>query len=61
TAPNVQYAPHGHHHVQPTHYNDFLSAGQHYADSYRHEFRFLKLAPPTKPKRSASRQLGQSH
>ena len=44
---NVQYPSHGHHHGQPTHYNDFLSVGQHYADSYRHEFRLLY--PPVVP------------
>lgn len=41
TTGNVQYAPHGHHHVQTNHYNDFLSVGHPYGDSYRHEFRLL--------------------
>ncbi len=54
TTPNVQYSPHVHHHVQPTHYNDFLSVGHHYADSYRHEFRLLypPVVPPP-PQQSA--------
>lgn len=45
---NGQYPSHGHHHGQPTHYNDFLSVGHHYADSYRHEFRLLypSVVPP---------------
>jgi hypothetical protein len=51
TTPNVQYPSHGHHHVQPPHYNDFLSVGHHYADSYRHEFRLLY--PPVVPPSSA--------
>jgi len=37
TTANVQYPSH----VQPTHYNDFLSVGHPYADSYRHEFRLF--------------------
>ncbi|CAF3628051.1 unnamed protein product [Adineta steineri] len=63
TAPNVQYAPHGHHHVQPTHYNDFLSAGQHYADSYRHEFRLLysPVVPPPPTTLSQSTPSFPSH
>ena len=53
SAANVQYPPHGHHHVQPTHYNDFLSVGHHYADSYRHEFRLL-YPPPSSVSQSTS-------
>jgi len=34
---NVQYPTH----VQSTHYNDFLSVGHPYTDSYRHEFRLF--------------------
>ena len=49
---NVQYPSHGHHHVPPSHYNDFLSVGHHYADSYRHEFRLLY--PPVVPPSSTS-------
>ncbi|CAF0869020.1 unnamed protein product [Rotaria sp. Silwood1] len=60
TPSNVQYPSHGHHHVQPTHYNDFLSVGHQYADSYRHEFRLLypSVVPPPPPPPSSS--LSQS-
>jgi hypothetical protein len=56
TAANVQYPSHGHHHVQPTHYNDFLSVGHPYADSYRHEFRLLypPVIPPPPPQSTSS-------
>ncbi len=60
---NVQYPPHGHHHVQPTHYNDFLSVGHHYADSYRHEFRLLypPVVPPSSVSQSTSSSSFPSH
>ena len=58
TPTNVQYPSHGHHHVQPTHYNDFLSVGHHYADSYRHEFRLLY--PPVVPPPPSSSSMSQS-
>ncbi|CAF0828224.1 unnamed protein product [Adineta ricciae] len=63
TTSNVQYAPHGHHHIQPAHYNDFLSVGHHYADSYRHEFRLLypPVVPPTLPPPVLSSQAPQSN
>ena len=56
---NVQYPSHGHHHVQTTPYNDFLSVGHHYADSYRHEFRLLY--PPVVPPSSQSTSSFPSH
>ena len=47
TTTNAQYPSH----VQSTHYNDFLSVGHSYADSYRHEFRLfypsIVSSPPT--------------
>ena len=48
TTVNGQYPSHVHHHVQPTHYNDFLAVGHQYADSYHHEFRLLypSVVPP---------------
>lgn len=62
TTPNVQYPSHGHPHVQPTHYNDFLSVGHQYADSYRHEFRLLypSVVPPSQPPSSSTSSVSQS-
>ena len=57
SATNVQYPSHAHHHVQTTPYNDFLSVGHHYADSYRHDFRLLYpsvVPPPPPPSQSTS-------
>ncbi|CAF5060695.1 unnamed protein product, partial [Rotaria magnacalcarata] len=62
TTPNIQYSPHGHHHAQPTHYNDFLSVGHQYADSYRHEFRLLypSVVPPSQQTTSSLSQSNLS-
>ena len=59
TPTNIQYSSHPHHHVQPTHYNDFLSVNHPYADSYRHEFRLLY--PPVVPSTAPTSSLTQSN